>query len=49
MADALGWISDLFAVSLATIGTVPVTLGFILAVSLVTSYAISVFRKAKGR
>jgi len=49
MADAIGWITDVFAVQLATIGTVQVTLGYVVAVTLVTGYAMSTFKKAKGR
>lgn len=47
MADLIGWITDIFGMELATIGTTPVTLGYMAAAGLVVAFALRVFKKAK--
>jgi hypothetical protein len=49
MAEAISWITDFLAIELATIGTTVVTLGFMVAVSLVAGFALTVAKRAKGR
>lgn len=49
MADLVTWMTDLFGVNLGTIGTTDVTLGLILAFSLVAGLVISIFRRVKSR
>jgi hypothetical protein len=49
MADLVTWMTDLFAVELGTIGTTSVTLGLILAFSLVAGLVINIFRRVKSR
>ena len=47
MADLITWITSIFTMELATIGTTPVTLGYMAAAGLVTTFALKVFKKAK--
>lgn len=49
MADFVGWVGDVLALEIATIGTVTVTLGLIAAASLIFGLALGVVRKIKGR
>ena len=49
MADLVTWMTDLFGVSLGTVGTTNVTLGIILSFSLVAGLVISIYRRVKGR
>jgi hypothetical protein len=49
MADLVGWMGDIFAVELGTIGTTAITLGLVLAWALVVFLVIGVFRRIRGR
>lgn len=49
MTDIITWMTDIFSVELATIGTTPVTLGFMAAGSLVVGLVLSVFRRLARR
>lgn len=49
MTDLVTWITDLFGVSLGTIGTTDITLGIITAFSLVSGLVLTFFRRVKGR
>ena len=49
MTDLVGWLGDIFSMQLGTIGTTNITLGVVLAWSLVVFLAIGVFRRIRGR
>lgn len=49
MADLVSWIGDLFAMQFATIGTVDITLGLIVAYGLVTTLVLSVYKRTRSR
>lgn len=49
MADFVGWMGDLLALNIATVGTVSVTLGLILAGSLIVGFAANAVAKIKSR
>lgn len=49
MADLFTWISGFLTMDVATIGTTDITLGLMLALSLIAGVALSVIKKAKGR
>lgn len=49
MADFVGWMGDLLALEIATIGTVTVTLGLILAGTLIIGFAANAIAKIKAR
>ena len=49
MVDAIGWITSVLEMEIATIGTVVVTLGLLLAVGLIFGLAVSAFKKIRGR
>lgn len=49
MTDFVTWIGDILAMDLATIGTVDVTLGLVVAFVLVAGAAIGIAKRLKGR
>lgn len=49
MADFVTWVGDILTIDLATIGTVDVTLGLVVAFTLVAGAAIGIAKKLKGR
>lgn len=49
MADFFTWLSDFFSFEIAMIGTTSVTLGLILAFSLIASLALRTFKRVGGR
>jgi len=49
MADFATWVGDVLALEIATVGTVTVTLGLMLAASLIFGLGISVFKRIRGR
>lgn len=49
MTDAIGWISSIFAMPIATVGSVSVTLGLLAAVSLIFGLGVSAFKRVRGR
>lgn len=49
MTDFVTWVGDILSLPLATIGTVSVTLGLMLAGSLIWGFAITAIGKIKSR
>ena len=49
MADFVAWIGDILALSIATVGTVDVTLGLMLAGTLIFGFAANAIGKIKNR
>lgn len=49
MTDFVGWVADILTLDIATIGTVAVTPGLMLAGGLIFGFAIGVYRRLKGR
>jgi hypothetical protein len=49
MSDFVAWVGDVLALEIAVIGTVSVTLGLILAGTLIFGFALSAVNKIRGR
>lgn len=49
MADFVGWIGEVLAINIATVGSVQVTLGLILAGSMIFGFAVSAANKIRSR
>jgi len=49
MTEFVGWVSDLLALEIGTLGTTAVTLGYLIAAFLVAVMAFAVIRRIKGR
>ena len=49
MSDFIGWVGDVLTLDIATIGLVDVTLGLIVAFSLVAGTALTIAKRLKGR
>lgn len=49
MADFVTWIGTFMTLDIATIGTVEVTMGLMVALGLISTAALAVIRKVKGR
>jgi len=49
MTDLAGWIGDFLTIEIATIGTTVVTLGLMVALSLIAGLALGVIRRVRGR
>ncbi len=49
MADFVGWVGEILALEIATIGLVVITPGLLLAASMIFGFAVSVFKRLRGR
>jgi hypothetical protein len=49
MADLFDWMEGFFGFTIATVGTTDITLGLMLAFSLIATLVLGIFKKGKGR
>lgn len=49
MADFVGWIGDVLTLSIATVGTVEVTLGLVIALTMITGAALGIAKRLRSK
>jgi len=49
MVEFVGWIGDVLAVEIATVGTTVVTLGLVIALTMISGAALSIGKRLRSR